>query len=417
MAEADISHASRGHSRLGGSGVERWGNCPGSVALLKELHIESESDEPDYRREGTAMHEAAEHCLKAGLDTWEIVGQTFNNTEIDGPMADAIQVYLDVCRRDIARSTWHQVEYPISSPVHPDFYGTMDFAAFVVNSTAIARAMDQPQPEDTWLLIRDLKGGEGIIVEPEDNPQLKYYAFGVIDGWERRSAIILHPDIKVRLSIAQPRAYHHTGEKVREWDTTVGEIKEWVKSYLLPAMAAAEIDGTLDAGEWCRFCPAKLVCPLLTGLFRAAATHNPGEIVNYGDESLGRNYQHVQAVKFYLKALEEEVFARLNKGRNMDGLAKLVPKKANRVFSVGASVIKEKFGDDAMKPAEVKSPSELEKVSPAAAAWVKEHAYMPQTGLTVALWDDNRAAVRVEKAADVFKDALSHLLDKDGEAA
>jgi len=408
-------HAKRGHSRLGASGAERWMNCPGSVSLLKELKIEAESDEPDYRREGTAMHEAAEHCLRQGLDTWEIVGQEFNKTVIDPPMADAIQVYLDVCRLDIDRSSWHQVEYPISSPVHPDFYGTADFAAFIVSGEILARTMSEPQPDTHWLLVRDLKGGEGILVEPDRNPQIMYYAFGVIDGWERKSSITLHRDLKVVLSIVQPRAYHPSGQAVREWTTTVGEIKDWVHATLVPAMVDAELNNQLDAGPWCRFCPAKLVCPLLTGLYRAAATYNPGEIVSYSDETLGRSYQHVQAVKFYLKALEEETFRRLNAGREMPEMVKLVPKKSNRVWSVGASEIKAKFGKDAMTTPEVKSPAELEKLNPEAKAFVKEHAYMPQNGLTVALWDDNRPAVRIKSVRDTFGDALAHLLDKGEE--
>lgn len=421
---AEDTHAQRAHSDLGGSGVERWENCPGSVALLKRLRealldmgIPLDSDEPDYRREGTAMHEAAEHCLTKGLDTWEIVGHTFNETEIDGPMSNAIQVYLDRCRQDMDKATAFGVEARISSPIHPEFYGTTDFWAFLVHDGIVPpRPMNEVFGDNYELVVRDLKGGEGIIVEPDDNPQLKYYAFGIIDGWERRASVELHPDLKVRLSICQPRAFHHTGQVTREWVTTVGEIKAWVKAILVPAMLATEYDHGLKAGEWCRFCPAKLICPLLVGLARAAAVHDPKEIVSYSDENIGRSYQHVQAIKFYLKALEEEAFTRLNRGRTMDGFVKLVPKKANRVYSVGASVIKDKFGDDAMTKPEVKSPAELEKVSPAAAEWVKEHAYMPQTGLTVALWSDKRPGVRVKSAAETFGPALADLLDKTPEA-
>lgn len=409
-----IDHTQRGHSPLGASGAERWMNCPGSIALLKELKIEAESDEPDYRREGTAMHEAAEFCLRQGLDTWEIVGQEFNNTVIDAPMADAVQVYLDVCRLDIDNATWHQIEFPISSPVHPDFYGTADFTALIVKGPILARTMAEPPQPGMYLLVRDLKGGEGIIVEPDDNPQLMYYAFGVIDGMERQQAVQWHDDIPVLISIAQPRAYHPSGEVVREWWTTVGEIKAWVREKLLPAMAATEFDNSLDAGPWCRFCPAKLVCPMLTSLFRAAATHNPGEIVNYSNESIGRSYQYVQAVKFYLKALEEEAFNRLNHGHRMDGAVKLVPKKSNRVWKPEARALAEqKFGRDALTSPQMKSPSELEKLNPAAKEFAKEYAYMPQNGLTVALWDDNRPQVIVRPTKEIFAEAIDKLTSGD----
>lgn len=407
-------HSKRGHSPLGASGAERWMNCAGSVALIAALREQitamgiPEEDDPDYRREGTAMHEASEFCLRGGLDTWEIVGQTFNETVIDTTMADAIQVYLDSCRKDMDRATTHYVEYPISSPVHKDFYGVADWVAVIAAKGRIARADMGLDPEE-MIVVADLKGGEGIIVEPEENPQEMYYAFGVIDGIERSSAITLRDDLKVRLRIVQPRAFHHAGV-IREWDTTVGEIKAWVHSTLLPAMANVEIDDNLDAGAWCRFCPAKLVCPLLTGLFKAAAVCNPKEIVNYNDESLGRSWRYRDAVKFYLTAMDAEMYRRMNAGRTFENVAKLVPKRANRVFKPEApELAKKKFGPEAFTKPEMKSPAELEKIGPDAKEFVKEYAYMPSTGLTVAPWDDPKPGVRVESSTEAFGSAVAAL--------
>ena len=408
-------HSERGHSPLGASGAERWMNCAGSVTLIKRLQaILNEmgmppEDDPDYRREGTAMHEASEHCLKTGIDTWEIVGETFNETVIEQPMADAIQVYLDKCRSIMDRAKLHYIEYPVSSPRHPDFFGTLDFAA-VIGEPATPEQMK----ENGWLapfivpeevIGLDLKGGEGIVVEPDNNPQLKYYMFGLIEKnphW---------PDeTPVRLGIVQPRAFHPSGEVVREWRTTVGEIRAWVDAELIPAMLRTAVDDTLEAGAWCRFCPAKLVCPLLTSLFRAAATHDPKEIVNFNDESLGRSWQYREAVKFYIKALDDEIFRRLNSGREFPEVAKLVPKKANRVWkSDAAAEAQKKFGEDALTKPELKSPAELEKHSPAAKEFVKEYAYMPNTGLTVASWDDPKPGVKVQSSTEAFGAAVANI--------
>lgn len=399
---AKPDHADRGHSPLGASGAERWMECPGSVALLKHLDMD-ESDEPDYRREGTAMHEAAAHCLDNHLDTWEIVGQTFNETVIDVTMASAVQVYLDHCRQISEGADAVYVEYGLSSPVHPLMYGTMDFGA--LRSEGVGGR----------LYVRDLKGGEGIIVEPEDNPQLKYYGFLLIDQ---------HPEwpdnMEVSLGIVQPRAFHQSGP-IRDWWTTVGAIRAWVYATLVPAMNATEYDDLLEPGPWCRFCPAKLVCPMLTSLARAAATANPKEVATVSDESLGRSYQYVQAVKFYLKALEEEVFKRLSRGKVCEG-TKLKLKKANRVYAptvtVGAIevatdvVILQRFGDDAFEPQKLKSPAELEKLSAAARAFVKEHAYMPQTGYTVALASDPAPGVTIRPPVEEF----AHLLLDKGQS-
>jgi hypothetical protein len=390
------------HSPLGASGAERWMECPGSVALIRELRgvldsmDMSEEDDPDYRREGTAMHHAAEHCLTKHLDTWEIVGQTFHDTVIDEPMADAIQGYLDRCRAlaDTAGTTY--VEYGISSPIHPLFYGRADFVAV--------------GPDHAWIAVRDLKGGEGIIVEVEMNAQQMYYAYGVIDGIERSRGTEFPDDTPVSLGVDQPRAFHPDGEPLHTWDTTVGEIKSWVHSYLLPAMVRTEMDGTLDAGDHCRFCPAKLVCPLLTSLFKAAATCNPKEVINYDDASIARSWKYSQGVKFYLRALEEEAFRRLNLGRAeaFEGVAKLVPKKSWRVFkSEAVELAKAQFGDDAFTKPVLKGPAELEKFSPAARDFVKEHAYHPDTGVTIAPWSDNRPAIRVKSSKEAFAASLA----------
>lgn len=383
------------HSRLGASGAERWMACPGSyrlLALLRELGLEvDESDEPDYQKQGTAMHLAAAHCLENSLEAWELVGEEFNGIWMTSELLDPVQTYLNYCR------TLHGVpyiEYAISSPVHPLFFGTLDFAA--VNPGLIH--------------VVDLKGGEGIYVEVEDNPQAKYYAFGIIDGIERSSGFELASDIEVRIAIVQPR-WHDPEDRVRVWKTTVGEIKAWVHGVLVPAMLAVEYDETLDAGEHCRFCPAKLVCPLLTSLFGAAANANASAIPNMNNEMLGRNYELSAAVKFYIKALEAEAYRRAMLAQDVPG-AKLVPKRSNRVFKDGAFALAEKkFGKDKVyNPPEAKSPAQLEKL-PGAGDWVKEFTYSPDTGLTLALASDKRVGVKVSSAVDAFAGAIAALED------
>lgn len=405
-------HSARGHSDLGASGAERWIHCRGSVALIKRIRqlLDAmgipEEDDPDYRREGTAMHEASAHALETGLDAWELVGMTFNQTVIDTEMGDAIQVYLDIVRRtmDHAKEFW--IEAGFSAAAHPDMWGTMDFGAY------LPKGEPSIQPgtvtNRSFVDVTDLKGGVGIIVDPDDNPQLKYYAFLLIEN---------HPEwedgLPVRLRICQPRGFAE--ERTREWWTTVGEIKAWVQAELVPAMLRTQMDETLDAGPWCRFCPAKLICPLLTGLFRAAYTSNPKELVNLDNTRLGLNYQQLEGVTFYIKALKDETLRRLNKGLEVEGV-KLVPKKANRVMTAeGQELAKERFGDDAMNPPSLKTPAQLEVVSPAAALFVKEHSYTPNTGVTVALASNPKPAVIIKPAAEVWAGVAEKLVDGSGQ--
>lgn len=418
------------HSIKGASGAERWMNCTGSTALIQALDLPP-TDEPDYRREGIAGHEAAADCLARDIDTWEIVGETYYNTEIDKSMAEAIQMYLDRVRPSIDRERGYHgtqffIEAKLAAPdVHEAMFGTVDFAALADNSSwrIIPMALVPGSVNHVRFLdVTDLKMGEGIAVDAEDNPQMKYYAFMLI----HTKFAELEDDFPVRLTIVQPRAFHFDGP-IREWWTTVGEIKAWVTRDLLPAMENASSD--LWAGHWCRFCPAKIVCPLLTSLFRAAAHYDPTVVVDAGDKALGLAYNMIDPVKFYIKAVEEEAFRRLQLGRDVEG-TKLVNKKANRIFknTVTAQVegkdtevdlvehMKRTFGADAFTKPELKSPAEFSKVSPAAKAFVQEYAYMPVTGLTVARLDDKRLGVKVQTVTErVGADVIARLAEATGD--
>jgi hypothetical protein len=380
------------HSPLGGSSAERWMSCPGSNVILKKLAL-PESDAPDYRTDGVAAHEAAAHCLQNGLDTWEIVGQTFHGVEVSPVMADAVQVYLDDCREFMADDVTVYIERKIGEDPekrpHPAFYGTVDFAAY---------GKDE-------LIVEDFKYGEGIVVEPYWNTQLLYYAYGVLS-----SRSMVRSGRVVRLRICQPRAFHSEGP-IREWSTTAGEIMHWGETELIPAMQRAEIDSELNPGKWCRFCPAKLFCPQLDALFGAAAKADPRVIPHFGQERMAREFGEVEAVKFYLKALEDEVYRRNSIGNTVPG-TKLVQKKSRRIFNAGSEpLFEQRFGVEAFEPKTLKSPAEMEKIGPDAKKLVREHSHMPMTGVTVALDNDPREAVIVPKSTDAF----AHLIDQPTE--
>lgn len=376
------------HSPKGASSAERWMNCSGSSALLKGLSF-PETDEPEWTSLGTAAHALAWHCLIQGADTWEMVGmELMTGHKVDQNMADAVQEYLGYCRQFMLPGVTTLIETRIGEKPenrpHPDFYGTVDFSA---------RSAD-------WLRVVDYKHGEGIVVEPFQNTQMKYYAFGLLHE-RRRRGVDVRRDLPVILAIVQPRAFHIEGG-IREWETTAGEIMDWGDNVLIPQMNAVEIETEFNAGSWCRFCPAKLFCPLLTGLFGAAAKTDPKIIPALSAERLGLEYEQREAVKFYMKALDEEVYRRNMTGNTVPG-TKLVYKKANRVFREGAApLFKTRFGDAAFSAPELLTPAQMEKISDDAKKLVKEWAFMPVGGLTVAHLTDKRTAVTPEKITDTF---------------
>lgn len=368
------------HSPLGASGAERWMNCPGSHTLIKTFALVGE--ESEFAKEGTAAHEAAAYCLVNNLDAWEVINFEFNGHYVDPEMADPIQEYLDYARARMSGAR-HYVEHKISDPLHPLFFGTVDFA----------------RADGDDLEIVDFKYGIGIPVEVERNPQLMYYAYGFLKD---------HPAQRVKLTIVQPRAFHGDGA-IRSWVCHADEVLDWGRNTLLPAMERAGTDIALDAGQWCRFCPAKLVCPTMKGMFKAALEADPKSAAAMSDEQLGREYVLRDNVKMYLKAIEEETFRRLQAGAAIPDV-KLVPKKADRVFKPDAEgVLSTQFGAEIYTAPALKSPAQIEKLGPKAKELVAQLAYVPDTGLTVALAADKRAGVKVKNAAETFAVGLANI--------
>lgn len=381
------------HSPLGASSAERWMNCPGSVHLIRNLQLPP-SDEPEYRSLGTSAHLALNKCLSENLEAWEVMGQKFGVHVCDDDMANAIQVFLDEANqdRDFALGNprmktkflfEQQIDYP---EFHEQFYGTLDYA-FIYNRV---------------LKIRDYKHGQGIAVEVKDNPQVLYYAWGVLRA---------HPEIdRVDLGIIQPRAFHPDGP-VRTWSTTAEDLRVWAETVLRPAMQRAELDVDFLPGSWCRFCPAKLVCPVLKGMFEAAAVCDQTHIQQYSRADLDRQFGCIAAVNSFIKALKEEVERRALLGEVFTS-AKLVNRKSDRVWKAGAEkALVELAGQKALTTPQLISPAQMEKLAvPGIAKKVREFAFTPDLGVTLAPATDKRAAqVAPPKASEVFAEAIKNL--------
>ena len=104
---------------------------------------------------------------------------------------------------------------------------------------------------DCTLHIVDYKHGRGVLVEADDNPQMKLYALGALELFD----CIYDIDI-VSMSIYQPRR-----SNVSTFTIPKEELYEWADQVLAPtAELAFNGDGEYHCGEWCQFCKAKADC-------------------------------------------------------------------------------------------------------------------------------------------------------------
>lgn len=363
------------HSKLGGSSAKRWMNCPGSVDLIARLPKVEEDSE--YAAEGTQAHALAAHCLENDLDAWEALA---NYSLLSYGDVGAIQSYLDYVRslpgrRDIEVS-FHRPE------LHEDYYGTVDAAVYSVTGGT-----------DIVLEVVDFKFGAGVYVPVVDSEQLLYYAAGYIAGdfgfWPDEGT--------VRLTVVQPRL-DWSGDTIRSWDTTVKAIELWLMDECLPAMNRDRPDEFV-MGDWCQFCPAKLVCPAQAeALDEIDNALPPAELE---DDALGELFEKCERVQPLRKAVRDEVQRRMMNRGSVPGV-KLVAGKADRVWKDEAEArLTYAYKEAAFNKPKLLSPAQAEKL-PGGKDFVAEWAYKPEVSPTIALASDPRTAVELPVASQVF---------------
>lgn len=394
------------HSPLGGSSAERWIECPGSYALVEQIGSGA-AEAPDYQKDGTTAHALAAHCLDHGIgETWEASGEF---PAIGGEGQRSVQTYLNYCRS--RPGTRAYTEYGISHPkFHPMMYSRLD------------RCVHDPEP-GIALEIIDYKHGVGVVVEADSNAQERYYGFCYISGDDWPTDLPRLEDMaRVKLTVVQPRAFHGSGEPIRSVVVTAGELRNWAHNTLLPAMNKA---GTREfkMGEWCRFCPAKLVCPEMRKLGTDAAlaqveAEKDGALLTFDDEWIDAWYGRLSSLRMFISAIGAEADRRIKAGSEFKN-AKLVYAKVDRVFKPSATEpvvdpdlgIEEPapifriFGDEAWAPRVLRSPAQLEKL-PGGKDFCAEWAQKPVAGLVIAPASDTRTAQKPQTSEDVFKDVV-----------
>lgn len=223
------------HSILSPSGAHRWMNCTPSARLEQEF----EGTESEAAKEGTAAHALCEHKLKKALHMRSKRPVSDYNSD---EMEECSDAYVDFVMEqyELAKQTCKNpvvlIEQKLDFSCYvPDGFGTGD--CIIIS--------------DGKLHIIDLKYGMGILVEAEENPQMKLYALGALEIYDA-----LYDIKEVSMTIFQPRR-----ENVSTWTISVDELKNWAEKELKPkAQMAYRGEGEYLPGEWCTFCRAAVRC-------------------------------------------------------------------------------------------------------------------------------------------------------------
>lgn len=327
------------HSLFSASGAPGWIPCNGKPALERGRKTSS-----SFADEGTAAHTLAswvmEDRIEGGTKTAaDFLGQRIhvkNNPKpftVGQEMADAVDLYVDrfmamTQGRNTVRMCEQRVHYHEHLGVDKRLaWGTSDGVAIV------SGARDELQ-------VHDYKHGKGVLVDAEDNDQLRLYALGALWQFEALGDIE-----RVRVCIHQPRKEWFSEEvldvrELRAWAAIPRAaapkvLAAWVMAEKFrddnpaagPEALAEELHakGFLKVSDkGCRFCDAKAICPALrdtvgeTLTGRAVASDfddltvdTPEDVKDYGGNYLANALAAAPMVEQWLAAIRAEADRRI----------------------------------------------------------------------------------------------------------
>lgn len=359
------------HARLSPSSCDRWSTCTASVALIEKLRgdgVIPERDSSQYAAEGTVAHAVREMCLEFGLDPHNFVGtvmtaDSFTFT-VDDQMAEFLQPGIDWVREHCAQP---DMEIKVDlSPWLPGQFGTCD-TGWIETVWMYDHDADR-QSSERWLVISDLKYGQGEPVDAEGNKQLRNYALGY---WHFKG----RPNVaRVLMNIDQPRA-----GGMKYWDISLSELLEFGEE--LKTVYAKIVDGDVvyrPSEKACRWCPVKDLpegCPArnkwLLEMFAETFDDLEGdEPVLLDDHAISPErrwhiVKHAPTIRAFLAKLHEDSLRAALDGNPDPGSKAIDGDRGDRYFideKKAEALLVHALGDAAYKPRNLIGFTEIDKL-------------------------------------------------------
>ena len=304
------------HALLSASSSHRWLNCPPS-ARLSETYEDKGSN---YAAEGTDAHTLCEYKLQCalGMEAHDPTSSLTHHSEEMEDCADSYAAYI-----------LELVELAKQSCADPIVLieQRLDFSKYVEGGFGTG---DCVIIADGTLHIVDYKNGMGVLVEAEDNPQMKLYALGALELFDG-----IYDIDTVSMTIYQPRR-----DNISTYTVFKGSLYQWAEDTLRPAAELAHAgNGPFQCGEWCQFCKAKHEC-------RARAEENM-ELAKYDfklpplleDDEIESILARVDDLISWATAIKDYAMQTALSGKQWHGW-KLVEGRSNRRFIDETAVAK-----------------------------------------------------------------------------
>ncbi len=344
-------------SIVGGSTAKRVINCPASVALCAKMPPKPSSA---YADRGTLLHDAISQILDTNAD---VINMKYNDHILTQELYDEKIVpalaFLDEINVD------GSLEYAVESRVG---FGTLLPGVFG-SADLLGRIGDRA-------IVLDWKFGDGVVVDAVENEQGMFYAAAAMRTpgveWVFKDAD------EIEIVIVQPPV-------MRRWVTTPERVKQFERE-LVRAVKESETATTPVAGDHCRWCAAKPVCPAMTGeVDRFMKT----SLQTIDATQIGHYLQQADQIEDFIKSVREMAFTMLENDVPVPGY-KLVAKRGTRQWVNDDDAIKF-LGDKAFE-SKLISVAQAEKLV-GKKNFPQELAVSVSSGNTLANEDDPRPAI------------------------
>ncbi len=311
------------HALLSASSSHRWIHCPPSIRLGEKY----ENRGSEYAAEGTEAHLLCEYRLKQmlGIDMEDPVpGLQYYSKEMEANAEGYAQYVMEIYEK--AKESCEDPIVLIEQQVSyekwvRDGFGTAD--ALVV--------------ADGTLHVIDYKNGKGVLVECEDNSQMRCYGLGSLQMFDG-----IYDIQNIGMTIYQPnRDNISTCMLVKE------DLLEWADEILAPAATLAfEGKGEYACGEWCQFCPVKHICRARADYAMQLARYDFADPDVLEDEDIEDILARADTLTSWASDVKDYALRQALSGKEWKGW-KLVEGRSNRKYTdeekVAAAVEKAGF--------------------------------------------------------------------------
>lgn len=292
------------HSYLSPSGAHRWISCPPSAALEAKYP----NQDTAYTTEGTLAHSLAEAAARCALNEISIGEyqerrlELSQNPQYTKEMEDCALAYAETITAELAAVRRRCPD------AYVDLEQRLDLSMYVPGMFGTGDCVIVAEPT---LEIIDFKYGKGVLVEAEDNPQLKLYGLGALELYDG-----LYEIKNVKMGIFQPRL----SRELQTARATAARLRRWAKETVVPAAELAlKGEGTFCPGEdTCRFCRARGECRARANNFLELFDEHPEPGLLTRDEQ-GAILAHAKDMKKWLADLEASVTSALLSGEHVMG--------------------------------------------------------------------------------------------------